>query len=56
MIWWVIGTIVGVLLLTFAWFAGSFFYLKLRYRRLPDTERSRFSDLEKEERKPQSGS
>ena len=56
MIWWILGGIGAILLLLLLWFAGSYCYLKLTYRRRSEHERLLFSDLEKEQQIPRSGS
>jgi hypothetical protein len=56
MIWWILGSVGGILLLLLLWFAGSYLYLKLTYGRRSNRERLLFSDLEKEQRTPHSGS
>ena len=56
MVWWILGSIAAFLLLMLFWLAGSVLYLKLRFRGLSEAERLRFSDLNKEERNPQSRS
>lgn len=56
MIWWILGGIAAFVLLIVLWLAGSVLYLKLRFRHLSESDWSRLSDLEKEERRPQSGS
>jgi uncharacterized iron-regulated membrane protein len=56
MIWWILGSFAALLFLMLLWLAGSVLYLKLRFRRLSEPERLRFSDLNKEERTPQSRS
>ena len=56
MIWWILGSIAALFLVVLLWLAGSVFYLKLRFRGLSESERLRFSDLNKEERSPQSRS
>ena len=54
MVWWILGGIGAFLLLLLLWLAGSVLYLKLRYHGLSESEWARFSDLEKEERRPPS--
>jgi len=50
MIWWLPAALAAFLLLMFLWCAGSYFYLRFRYRRLSHSERLRFFDLQKEEK------
>jgi hypothetical protein len=54
--WWIIGAVVALALFAGIWAFGSFIYLKVRYPRMPEHERRRFADLDKEQRTPRSGS
>jgi hypothetical protein len=55
-LWWILGGLAAILLLVVLWLAGSVLYLKLRFRGLSESERLRFSDMNKEERRPPSRS
>jgi len=55
MLWWVLTGITSLILLMFLWCAGSFLYLKRRYHSFSGPEQH-FSDLQEEQRSPQSDS
>jgi hypothetical protein len=54
--WWLIGALVALALCAGIWALGSFVYLKIHYPRMSERERVLFTDLDKEQRTPRSGS